>query len=68
VSARWPGDAYLFGRTVRDLLESARSLYRTDRSIRALNLTLLILNFRAGLSLTRPRRPARWLETVDTGA
>jgi putative intracellular protease/amidase len=34
VSARWPGDAYLFGRTVRDLLESARSLYRTDRSIR----------------------------------
>jgi hypothetical protein len=34
----------------------------------ALNLTLLILNFRAGLSLTRPRRPARWLEMVDTGA
>jgi putative intracellular protease/amidase len=33
VSARWPGDAYLFARTVRDLLESERSLYRTDRSI-----------------------------------
>jgi hypothetical protein len=25
VSARWPGDAYLFGRTFRDLLESERS-------------------------------------------
>ncbi len=25
VSARWPGDAYLFGRTVRDLLESRKS-------------------------------------------
>ena len=34
VSSRWPGDAYLFGRTFRDLLESQRSLYRTDRSIR----------------------------------
>ena len=35
VSSRWPGDAYLFGRTVRDLLQSQRSLSRTDRSIRA---------------------------------
>jgi len=34
VSSRWPGDAYLFGRTFRDLLESQRSLSRTDRSIR----------------------------------
>ena len=34
VSARWPGDAYLFGRVFRDLLASAGSLYRTDRSIR----------------------------------
>ncbi len=34
VSARWPGDAYLFGRAFRDLLESQRSLSRTDRPIR----------------------------------
>ena len=34
VSARWPGDAYLFARGFRDLLASAGSLYRTDRSIR----------------------------------
>ena len=34
VSARSPGDAYLFGRVFRDLLASAGSLYRTDRSIR----------------------------------
>ncbi len=33
VSARWPGDAYLFGRAFRDLLES-RSLSRTDRVTR----------------------------------
>ncbi len=34
----------------------------------ALNLTLLALNFRDGLSLTRPRRPARRPEMVDTDA
>ncbi len=47
VSARWPGDAYLFGRTFRDLLESQRSLYRTDRSIR--------------LDHPAPLRPCRWV-------
>ena len=36
VSARWPGDAYLFGRRFRDLLES-RSLSRTDRVTRSLS-------------------------------
>jgi hypothetical protein len=35
VSARWPGDAYLFDCTFRNLLESERSLSRTDRSIRS---------------------------------
>jgi putative intracellular protease/amidase len=33
VSARWPGDAYLFGRAFRDLLESG-SLSRTNRVTR----------------------------------
>ncbi len=35
VSARWPGDAYLFGRRFRDLLESDKSLSRTARVIRS---------------------------------
>ncbi|MGO8893824.1 MAG: hypothetical protein ACLP8X_06820 [Streptosporangiaceae bacterium] len=34
----------------------------------SLNLTLLVLNFRDGRGLTRPRRPARRPEMVDTGA
>lgn len=34
----------------------------------ALNLTLLVLNFRDGRGLTRPRRPSRRPEMVDTGA
>ena len=33
----------------------------------ALNLTLLVLNFRDGRGLTRPGRPARRREMVDTG-
>jgi hypothetical protein len=32
----------------------------------ALNLTLLVLNFRDGRGLTRPRKPARRLAMVDT--
>jgi hypothetical protein len=34
----------------------------------ALNLTLLALNFRDGRRLTRPRKPARRPEMVQTGA
>jgi hypothetical protein len=33
-----------------------------------LNLTLLVLNFRDGRGLTRPRKPAARLEMVDTGS